>query len=634
MPEVPWDGKTLFTHDVTVTFYISFLVWLPYTCIMFYFYYEHRKRWVSYLFLGNIPLLTVKFGRNQHPQCSIILLLAGGCCLRCVWFYFASRYDNSYTMHLINRTAILFQFTAITLVLLMWGRSLNVSFEIDETRKRIQLERNKRLSSASASRPQGQGQGPQQHQSADHSLPESVPESDGSSYVLTREQENERNREPVDEEKLVRLAMAEYARKNAESVEKKTLYWYIFNSLVWLSVILCYIFSWFYPTLAFQRATAIMLTVLCVLVNVGIFFVGIQSYQRLRHELIPLYSQNAEGQYDKELSLTSLRGFSRFIAFIFRRRSTGFSHDCQLQEEILKTVLFVSFVVGFFFTVRSVLFIYRFFYVTEDASNYPYLLYPLWFYEFPEFFPNLLIAVGISPPYSFCRKCSFENIYLWCVESGCCCGCSHVSSAVKGGQRVRAKSVNKPNVYPLDLTLSSDSTYSDGGESVTTSIFSHAPGIEGSLSGGTSGSVVNPIVGSTVGGTALALVDDEEAGPCEVKDRFSFSIEKFHAHARTSTAHRMSTGANTDPRAVSSLSAPSLGSESSELTSDDDATTTSFASKPAVGDGYAAYMAGSTHSRFNPPKAAERPSESIRESFQNLFKPSTNNEWDKVEKYY
>lgn len=65
---------------------------------------------------------------------------------------------------------------------------------------------------------------------------------------------------------------------------------------------------------------------------------------------------------------------------------------------VLRTIFKVTFIVGIFFTVRVVVLLLRTLYFdgSEDPQDFPYLSYPLLFYQFPEFFPNILVVRGIA----------------------------------------------------------------------------------------------------------------------------------------------------------------------------------------------------------------------------------------------
>ena len=108
-----WTNNPNYTGNITWIFFFSFLFWIPYTIFMFYLFYEHNIR-------------------KQYPQDFIILLFAVGCLCRCLWFGLYSDFGHYNAMQVLNRVAILFQFSAISLLLLMWSRALKVSEDVDK----------------------------------------------------------------------------------------------------------------------------------------------------------------------------------------------------------------------------------------------------------------------------------------------------------------------------------------------------------------------------------------------------------------------------------------------------------------------------------------------------------------------
>lgn len=82
----------------------SAVIWIPYSCLLLYLVREQ--------------VIT-----KRYPQNAIMLLFAMGCCCRCVWF-FGAAFDlrAKITFTILNRIAILFQFSGFSLLILMWAR--------------------------------------------------------------------------------------------------------------------------------------------------------------------------------------------------------------------------------------------------------------------------------------------------------------------------------------------------------------------------------------------------------------------------------------------------------------------------------------------------------------------------------
>ena len=100
------------TGSITWIFFCTAIIWIFYTILMFYVFYEHQQR-------------------RQYPQNLIIFLLALGSLCRCIWFGFYVDYGETVLFQVLNRIAILLQFSAISLLLLMWSRALKVSSIVD-----------------------------------------------------------------------------------------------------------------------------------------------------------------------------------------------------------------------------------------------------------------------------------------------------------------------------------------------------------------------------------------------------------------------------------------------------------------------------------------------------------------------
>lgn len=97
---------------------ISGIFWIPYIILLFYLYKEHYSR-----------------GRNLQGH--IILLLSFGAIFRCVWYWIYPFYGKYTYVLAINRIAILLQFSAVTLLVLMWCRALKISKWTDKEYKNL-----------------------------------------------------------------------------------------------------------------------------------------------------------------------------------------------------------------------------------------------------------------------------------------------------------------------------------------------------------------------------------------------------------------------------------------------------------------------------------------------------------------
>lgn len=98
------DDSTLY-----FVYFISGCIWIPYTILIFILFFE-------------------QFLAGRFPQFLLLLCFAIGCCIRCVWFWGLSYQSSDVVAYtVLDRLAILFQFSAISFLTLMWARVLKAS---------------------------------------------------------------------------------------------------------------------------------------------------------------------------------------------------------------------------------------------------------------------------------------------------------------------------------------------------------------------------------------------------------------------------------------------------------------------------------------------------------------------------
>ena len=92
-----------------LVYFISGAIWIPFTIL------------ICCLFIEQLFA-------QRYPQYIVMFFLAVGCSLRCIWFWISAFNDVDTSDNLIvDRLAILFQFSAVSCLILMWGRILKVS---------------------------------------------------------------------------------------------------------------------------------------------------------------------------------------------------------------------------------------------------------------------------------------------------------------------------------------------------------------------------------------------------------------------------------------------------------------------------------------------------------------------------
>ena len=91
------------SSSLYIEFLLSGIVWLPLTILLIYLYNEQRSA-------------------SRYPQDVIILLLAAGFMMRCIWFFAVA--EQAYTLGfiLIGRVAFLLLFSAMSMLIVMWTR--------------------------------------------------------------------------------------------------------------------------------------------------------------------------------------------------------------------------------------------------------------------------------------------------------------------------------------------------------------------------------------------------------------------------------------------------------------------------------------------------------------------------------
>jgi hypothetical protein len=373
----PHDSGYHLEHTDAWIFYISAFVWIPYTLFTWYLYYEHKSR-------------------NQYPQYFIIQFLAMGCTCRTIWL-FAYPYSNGVWMKSLSRLAMLLQFSAISLLMLMWDRALKVTRQMD---KGVRLR----------NRDDG-----------------SVRETIVSRTLRLLAQSSTRMRATNESDSSVMSSMSEYELKREldhDSLMRKRIAWVVINVIAYVVLIGSVITE---TSEEVYEINLCSIGLLCLLVDFGILKVGLSNYFRLRKELKPVFMNSST----QEASLTNSgaspteKGKCRTAlsycccgldSFLFHWDNSyegagGAKSVLQMQAQVIRVLLWVSFTVAIFFLIRAFCFI---FFPLDPSSvifNQQYMVgritYPLFLYQFPEFFPNIAIAIGISPPKGILR------VWLW-----------------------------------------------------------------------------------------------------------------------------------------------------------------------------------------------------------------------------
>lgn len=315
--------------------------------------------------------------KKQYPQNIIILFLFLGCFTRTIWLFLPYvNKENEIIGHVFNRIAILFQFGAISMLMVMWSRALRLTYSFDQARAEINQSDQVQL--------------------------------DKKSLLVY----NQRKRETE-------------LRALQDDLHLKQRIWLCVNVFAWLCIIITSIIdtgSYWYTV------NLLMLSTLCLLVNIGIIVVGYSNWKRLRCQLEKLeeHSSRDTPHTSKDLSSSPLQMCCQRSVF-FR---VVFQHSYgqqRAQVEMLRIIAIVSLTVSIFFFIRSFCFLYVPVVEIEYNENWRIglVIYPFFYYQLPELFPNIAIAWGISSPTGIFKRLS-ESLVL------CCCGMSVVSQGLGG----------------------------------------------------------------------------------------------------------------------------------------------------------------------------------------------------------
>jgi hypothetical protein len=270
---------------------VSGFIWILLIFLFVYLFYEHQIR-------------------KKFPQNLIIFFLLADSVFRCIWFFLSVHYEHAVYTLIINRIAILLQFTAVSVLMLLWLRAL----QITQLTYELNHHRNKLV--------------------------------------------NQKSPKPLhyDESTI---------REEAEKREKlRTQIAVICNALTWIAVIVtCAI-----TDERLDELNINILSILCLLEAFVTMGIGIKTSLMLQREMAPVFVTNnrniTNDNKSKDVgycqSMKDVCGcsslYSLYQLFFSKTES---ALGLQMQRDVLKTLLHVTFVVAIFFTIRSFCFTYH-----------------------------------------------------------------------------------------------------------------------------------------------------------------------------------------------------------------------------------------------------------------------------------
>lgn len=296
-----------------IEFAVSAIVWVPYSFLLFYLFREH-------------------YSRSRNMQSNILLFLACGSVFRCVWFWIDTNVYYVYS-EVINRIALLLQFSGISLLMLMWSRAIAISKMTDVA----------------------------YNESADAHTVENGRDTvmvDSRTLRIQRYQE------------ATQAVMSKLSNMNR--FQHYIVFAVIVNIAVW-AFVLCSLSS---TTYLWYNINIIAISVACMVAALGTLLVGLWVSIALHVALSPVYvSSGGSATYNQEQKLKCVCmgrygatceyvmgcfGLCSLYAFIFNYNQSDSSRQgLQMQREVLKVILSVSTITFFFFLIRSLCFMYR-----------------------------------------------------------------------------------------------------------------------------------------------------------------------------------------------------------------------------------------------------------------------------------
>ena len=273
---------------------LSGLVWIPYSLLMLYLFIE------QYRF-------------KRFPQHAINLCLFLGCCCRTIWFFGYEDLRATEALVYLNRIAILLQFSALSILMMMWSRVLRVSNNsVNNSSSQFNINNPANLK-AGASKSESQLNSPT-HELTDTGL--------------------------VAHNYLTATIIA--------------------NVVVWLFVIVSIALSFkVYPAL--YNVNIIILATVCLLEGVSIFCIGVNTGMRISRELAPVYPSWSKENLIQKSQCQKIKDFGYEFYLVFFAQSMSSTHRLHAQAEAIYRLLLVSSVIAFFFLVRFFSFIYLLF---------------------------------------------------------------------------------------------------------------------------------------------------------------------------------------------------------------------------------------------------------------------------------
>jgi hypothetical protein len=315
--------------------FYSGLVWMPYVLLMAYLFYEQ-----------------LKFMR--YPQYLIMFFLLAGCVLRCIWFT-GYMYSDMIGYLTINRVAILCQFTALSLLIMMWARILKVTSVNTAVRAVQQQAPTKTPLPIDIEFPDG---------SDDLVSMATTSSAHSSTAFYSRNGFGSGNARAKNKKELTNSAgglnslsepLQLWGRTNhleSEWERQSRIYFWgmvVANVLVWILILLSIILSTEnYPEL--YAYNIMLISLLCLVETLIIMSVGLSTGLRITRDLSPVFL-NDENQSRFHCPCRTLSLWCSILTLCCKQPA---SFDLHMQGKAVQKLLRISSLIAFFFLLRSI----------------------------------------------------------------------------------------------------------------------------------------------------------------------------------------------------------------------------------------------------------------------------------------
>lgn len=369
----------LSSNSLKVEFYICGVICLFITILLYHCLYEHQMR-------------------ERYPQNVISLLLALGMTFRTIWWFGSPAYPDLPGFWVLNRFAILCQFSSMTYLLLMWVRSMIIFVDTITESKLI-----KQSSVTDMYKQHNQ-------------------------IAALRQQSTE-----------VKAATTKYYR-----------FTFIVNVFFWAALIATVPFMIQNNKLGYIIFDLNILAIATssLLIAVCFYVISIRLTLKVYRNVCGTPEEQIESPNCAEKIIECFKSVPTTWRIVnFDENDPLIDAQDKNQRRVLRSIMRVSLALTTLFFIRCICFMYRPVFLSGGADeNYvlSYIIYPSFFYLFPEVLPALIIGTTIAPPQGFIRRLNDMCGKIFC---NICC-----------------KKANQRSEFSLELPDSTTNKYSSNGK--------------------------------------------------------------------------------------------------------------------------------------------------------------------------